>query len=91
MNMVDVRVIFYINLIYIVIFGCIFLKELIIKFDIVVILFSLIGVVLIVRSIFLFGFLGGSVGSEYVWFLVFMVVFFVVFSVLFLILVRKLV
>ena len=90
MNMADARVIFYTNPIYTAIFGRIFLKESITKFDIVATLLSLIGVVLIARPTFLFGSLGESAGSEHVWFPALMAVLSAVLSALSLILVRKL-
>lgn len=56
MFFVDVRVIFYILFVYIVIIVWIFFKEFVSKFDVVVMILSIGGVVLIVRFIFLFGF-----------------------------------
>lgn len=60
MVLVDVRVIFYMFLVYVVFFGRIFFKEKVSKFDFFVILMSLGGVVLIGRLFFLFGFFGKS-------------------------------
>ena len=87
MNLADARVIFYTSPIYTAIFGRIFLKESITKFDIVATLLSLIGIVLIARPTFLFG--SDSSGSNHVWFPTLLSVLAAVANALTIILVRK--
>lgn len=87
MDLADARVIFYTSPIYTAIFGRIFLKESITKFDIVATLLSLIGIVLIARPTFLFG--SDSAGSNQVWFPTLLAVFAAVANALTIIVVRK--
>ena len=67
MPLADARVIFYTSPVYTTLLGRIFLKESVSKFDLLAMLLSLGGVVLIGRPSFLFGSLGKSSTSEKVW------------------------
>ena len=67
MPLADARVIFYTSPVYTTLLGRIFLKESVSKFDLIAMLLSLGGVVLIGRPSFLFGSLGKSSTSEKVW------------------------
>ena len=90
MPLADARVIFYTAPIYTALLGHIFLKESMTKFDLIVTLLSLAGVVLIARPTFLFGSrLGESSGSKQVWFPALMAVLSAIFSACSFVLVRK--
>ena len=67
MPLADQRVIFYTSPVYTAILGRIFLKESVSKFDVVAIVLSIGGVVLIARPTFLFGSLGESSSTEQIW------------------------
>ena len=75
MPLADARVIFYTSPVYTALFGRIFLKETVTKFDLIATLLSLGGVVLIGRPTFLFGSLGKSSSSKEVWFPTLLAVF----------------
>ena len=67
MPLADQRVIFYTSPVYTAILGRIFLKESVSKFDMVAIVLSIGGVVLIARPTFLFCSLGESSSTEQIW------------------------
>ena len=67
MPLADARVIFYTSPVFTAILGRIFLKESISKFDVLAMILSIGGVVLIGRPTFLFGSLGKHSGSKQVW------------------------
>jgi len=67
MPLADARVIFYISPVFTAILGRIFLKESVSKFDVIAMILSIGGVVLIGRPTFLFGSLGKNSGSKQVW------------------------
>lgn len=67
MPLADQRVIFYTSPVYTAILGRIFLKESVSRFDVVAIVLSIGGVVLIARPTFLFGSLGESSSTEQIW------------------------
>ena len=67
MPLADQRVLFYTSPVYTAILGRIFLKESVSKFDVVAIVLSIGGVVLIARPTFLFGSLGDSSSTEQIW------------------------
>ena len=67
MPLADQRVIFYTSPVYTAILGRIFLKESVSKFDLVAMLLSIGGVVLIARPTFLFGSLGESSSTAQIW------------------------
>ena len=67
MPLADARVIFYISPVFTAILGRIFLKESVSKFDVLAMILSIGGVVLIGRPTFLFGSLGENYGSKQVW------------------------
>ena len=68
MPLADARVIIFTAPVFTALLGRIFLKESISKFDLIAMLLSLGGVVLIGRPTFLFGSLGKSSSSKQVWF-----------------------
>jgi len=67
MPLADARVIFYTSPVFTAILGRIFLKESVSKFDVLAMILSIGGVVLIGRPTFLFGSLGKNSGSKQVW------------------------
>jgi len=67
MPLADARVIFYTSPVFTAILGRIFLKESVSKFDVLAMILSIGGVVLIGRPTFLFGSLGKSSESKQVW------------------------
>ena len=67
MPLADARVIFYTSPVFTAILGRIFLKESVSKFDVLAMILSIGGVVLIGRPTFLFGSLGEHSGSKQVW------------------------
>ena len=68
MPLADARVLIFTAPVFTALLGRIFLKESISKFDLIAMLLSLAGVVLIGRPTFLFGSLGKSSSSKTVWF-----------------------
>lgn len=67
MPLADARVIFYTSPVFTAILGRIFLKESVSRFDVVAMILSIGGVVLIGKPTFLFGSLGENSGSKQVW------------------------
>ena len=67
MPLADARVIFYTSPVFTAILGRIFLKESVGKFDVLAMILSIGGVVLIGRPTFLFGTLGKNSGSQHAW------------------------
>ena len=67
MPLADARVIIYTSPVFTAILGRIFLKESVSKFDLIAMLLSIGGVVLIGRPTFLFGSLGKTSSTEQVW------------------------
>ena len=67
MPLADARVIFYTSPVFTAILGRIFLKESVSKFDVLAMILSIGGVVLIGRPKFLFGSLGENSGSKQLW------------------------
>ena len=67
MPLADARVIFYTSPVFTAILGRIFLKESVSKFDVLAMILSIGGVILIGRPTFLFGSLGENSGSKQVW------------------------
>ena len=89
MPLADARVIFYTSPVLTAILGRIFLRESVSKFDLIAMLLSIGGVVLIGRPTFLFGSLGKTSGSEQVWVPTLIALGAAVFTSLALIVVRK--
>ena len=67
MSLADARVIFYTSPVHTAILGRIFLKESVSKFDVIAMLLSIGGVILIARPTFLFGSQGHASGSMHTW------------------------
>ena len=67
MSLADARVIFYTSPVFTAILGRMFLKESVSKFDVLAMILSIGGVVLIGKPKFLFGSLGENSGSKQVW------------------------